>query len=322
MNFPMKYLIPLQAALMVSAHAAGPGNTNDFRGKRVLIIGIDGLLPSALKAAGTTHLRQLMDEGTTTFTGHSGGTPGTPTEQPTLSGPAWTTMMTATYADVHGVRGNTSSPYGTPGGYQVERAPHFAKRLKEIKPTASVGSIASWGWIEDYLVAAQPSAFDLHSKGEGKNYAEKDLDVSRKSVDCLLGGNPDVLFVHFDQVDGAGHASGFKVDNPTYLEAVRVVDTHVGALLAALKKRPRYALEDWLIIATTDHGGTSGGAHGGQSPEERTIFIILSGGGYPKGQVVESKPGLHVIPGITFRHLGMPVEPRWEWHSEPSDGTR
>lgn len=308
----MKYLLILSLSLTL-AHGAGPGISNDFGGKRVLIIGIDGCRSDALRLADAPNIHDLVTHGVTTWTGTAGGELGGITQQPTISGPGWTSMMTGKYLNIHGVSGNGTAAYDTADGYQLSQAPHFARRLKESVPTASFSSVASWSWIEDYLVAAQPSYFGYHTKGIGSSYPVRDLDVKNKVVAHLGSANPDVLFVHFDQVDGAGHSSGFRVSNPDYMNALHTVDSHVGEIVTALKNRPQYAQEDWLIIISTDHGGTNNGGHGGQSAEERTIPIILSGKDFDQNLVDPTTVGHHAIPAIAFKHLGVSVSPSWGW---------
>ena len=85
-----------------------------------------------------------------------------------------------------------------------------------------------------------------------------------RTVQYLAAANPDVVMVHLDQVDGAGHSSGYSPTVPAYLRAIEVVDGIVGDLLVAVNARSNIEQEDWLVIVTTDHGG-NGTSHGGQS---------------------------------------------------------
>ena len=213
--------------------AANEGNkTSPFGGKRVLFIGIDGLRPDALQKAiaggMTPNLKQLVDGGTVSWSAYAGGPKGTPAEQPTISGAGWTSFYTGTWTDRHGVINNSSPAYDHPlavSSYQSKRSPTFAVRLKEKVAGASVASIVSWDWIEDYLIPAAPDAFSFHEKGIGANYGERDASVVDKTRAYLAANDPDVLMLHLDQVDGAGHASGFSADNPDYLKALVKVDS-------------------------------------------------------------------------------------------------
>lgn len=314
------YLTALVAAAFPpAALAAGPGADNAFGGKRVLIVGIDGVRSDALKrqvdAGKAPVMAKLIANGTVTWNAYVGGDPGTPTQQATSSGPGWTSILTGTWIDLHHVNGNGSPPCDKPdltGSYLVTQAPHFARRLKEAAPSAYVSSIVSWNWIEDYLVAAQPDVIDHHEKGLADSYPPRDADVKNKAVAHLAAADPDVLFLHFDQVDGAGHHTGFSPSSAPYLEAITTVDGLVGDVLTAIGRRPRFAEEKWMVIVLADHGGTPGGAHGGQSEGERIIPLVVSGGGVPKG-VSTASPGMVAVPATVMRYLGVGIPASWRF---------
>jgi len=62
---------------------------------------------------------------------------------------------------------------------------------------------------------------------------------------------------------GNGHAFGFGTEVPEYDAAIEQVDRQVGRLVAGLDRRAhrleesRCPAEDWLVVATTDHGGSA-----------------------------------------------------------------
>lgn len=300
---------------------SGPGRSNDFGGKRVLVIGIDGCRPDALQRAVqegmAPHLKQLIDGGTVSWTAVAGGQLGTPTEQPTISGPGWGSICTGVWTDRHGLVDNTKPPLDRPdqpGSYQLSKSPHFARYLKAAFPSCSIHSLTSWDWIEDYLVAAQPQYFDRHLKGTGKNYPLRDESVKQQTVAALGTTDPDVIFLHFDQVDGAGHATGFFPGNLTYLRAISRVDGLIGQVQAALNARARATEESWLTVVTTDHGGLDK-SHGKQSVEESTIFFLTHGTGVPAGVISSESPGHTAVPPTVFRYLGVPAQAAWGWAS-------
>ena len=95
-------------------------------------------------------------------------------------------------------------------------------------------------------------------------------------VDALANGNPHAIFVHLDDPDYAGHAFGFSPFVFPYLDSIEEMDALVGLMLDALESREAYTEENWLVLVTTDHGGI-GTSHGGNSIEERRVFVIASG---------------------------------------------
>lgn len=86
---------------------------------------------------------------------------------------------------------------------------------------------------------------------------------------------PDIVISHMHRVDGAGHDSGW--DGHEFDQAVTALDSDLEATLALIKKRAQYYDEEWLIIATSDHGGT-GTNHGehfaDRDADSRVIFGV------------------------------------------------
>lgn len=298
-------------ALSTASFASGPGNTNDFGGKRVLIIGIDGLRPDAMIAAATPNIDALAAQGVVTHHAFAGGILGTSTQQPTISGPGWASITIGVWTDKHKIVDNSFSAYKKT---VANNYPHFFKRIKTAEPGAYLSSIVSWGAIEDYLISKVSSSVNHHVKATGASYADRDLDVKNKAVAHLAGADPDVLFLHFDQVDGAGHGTGFSAGNPNYINAIQAVDGHIGSVMSAIQARPQAAQENWLVILTSDHGG-DGTYHGGQSEGERTISFLVSGDVVNAPHLSEANPGQTAVPPTVMQYLGIPVNASWGWES-------
>lgn len=294
----------------LSLRAAGPGSANDFGGRRVLLVGIDGLRADVLEKSPPPRLKRLLRNGVVTFRAHAGGTLGGPDQQPTISGPGWASILTGKYLPDHGVAANGRNPHGEKNGYQPEKAPHFATLIRSRYPGAAIASVSSWDWIEDYFIATQREHFTFHAKGEGKDYAERDRSTFEKARGVLAASDPDVLFVHFDQVDGAGHAGGFSGANPDYLKALESVDVLVGGLLDTIEARPAVAAENWMVLVVSDHGGI-GKSHGGQTQEERLVPMIAHGKSLARGRVVDREVGLNAVVPTVLEFLGVECEEKW-----------
>lgn len=271
--------------------AAGPS-------KHVLIIGIDGVRSDALQAAGTPNLDALIAAGAVSYDAFAGGVLGTVSQAQSSSGPGWTSILTGVWADKHGVKDNSFK------GRNFENYPHFYQRIREANPTATLASIVQWEPIDSLIVA--PASTDYRATGQA---------VADKAVAYLAANDPVVLFLHFDDVDHAGHHSGFSTTNTEYLAAISQADQDVGKVLAAIHERPKHADEEWLVLVTTDHGGIQKG-HGGQSAVERTVFMIASGGGVTH-RVISPGPGLTAIAPTVLTYLGIPINPAWGWESLP-----
>ena len=266
-----------------------------------MVIGIDGCTPAGLQAANTPNLDALIADGTVTYDAFAGGVLGQPSEQRTISGPGWSSILTGVWVDKHNVRDNSfSSP-------NFANYPHFFTRIKQHDPSMYLASISQWSPINTYIV---PNAdTDLESTTGSA------ASLVSQAATVLATEDSDVVFLHFGDVDGAGHSYGFSTSSANYLAAIEGVDTHIGTVVSAIKNRPNYDNEDWLILVTTDHGGTPGGSHDGQSTENRTIFIIANGDAVCT-ETISPGPGLTAIAPTVMRHLGIAVNPAWGWEDD------
>lgn len=231
--------------------------------KKVLLIGIDGCRPDALQVANTPNLDALRDNGTYTYDAMNDGI--------TISGPGWASLLTGVWPDKHGITDNTFL------GFDVINYPHLFKRIEEYNSDLNTVSICQWSPINLFL---SPFSVD-----QTFNVSDHSTYVEDEAVIQLTNADPDAIFLHFDDVDHAGHNSGFSPTNAEYLTSIETVDASIGGILTALYARPNYANEDWAIIVSTDHGGV-GTSHGGTSFEHRNVFLFISGDNIPNEQIV------------------------------------
>jgi len=122
------------------------------------------------------------------------------------------------------------------------------------------------------------------------------------------------MFVHLDNVDHIGHSTGFSLDNPEYIEAIELQDKNVGRILSGLKHRKNFKNENWLILLSTDHGG-SGTKHGKNIPEHTTIFFIANGKNVPKGEL-KTPVNVVDVAATALHHLNIKLEEEWKWDGE------
>ena len=296
---------------------AGPGAANPFGGRRVLIIGIDGCRGDAIRLAANAGLAPnvaaLLRTGTVTWNAFAGGPPApNPSNQPTYSGPGWSSILTGVWTDQHLVTDNTFLPNN------FATYPAFLRRIKEAAPTAFVASAVSWNPIDSGCIGASQNGsefMDSRFKAPAATFQERDRQVRDQVVSLLGTSNPDVVFVHFDQVDDYGHATGFSKTNPDYLGGIATVDGYIGNILSAMRARTHFSEENWCVILVPDHGGI-GTSHGGQSGDERTIWIIVNGDGARAGRVSTESPGHTCIPATALAHLGL--TPLAGWGMDPT----
>jgi len=137
---------------------------------------------------------------------------------------------------------------------------------------------------------------------------------------------PNLMFVHLDDVDHAGHGHGWGSD--AYCSAMRQADCHVGTLLDALDRAG--ISEETLVMVVADHGGV-GCSHGGFTEAELFIPFIVRGGGVSKGlhlpedaavSILDVSPtALHALGIAPGRHMrGRVVHEIWDDNMSDAGG--
>ena len=320
-------LFCLAAPCTLFAH--GPGKDSDFAGKRVLFIGVDGCRADSLSAAMERGLAPQLkglcesEHGLFTRKFYAGGELNTPTHQPTVSGPGWSSLLTGVWTDRHGVKNNRFI------GGRFQSYSHFMRHIKEMQPLAYCASFADWPPIHDFIAdgsrIGDSEFLDVKftstpdASRHFVDHPETDIEVRDAALKTIRESNPDVMFVYFGQVDEFGHGevdsrANFSPDSTLYLNAISHVDSHIGELLRAMRARPKFADENWLVLITTDHGGRGNG-HGGDSDEERKIWLAAHGASLPREKLLkEETPQTALVP-LIYQHLG--IQPKAEWNPEP-----
>jgi hypothetical protein len=237
-------------------------NSAEGRDRKVLFIGIDGVRSDALIKANTPTMDSIFQAGFFTYTSWHLGI--------TVSAPSWSSMLCGVWEPKHGVTSNayTNSKY--------DRYPYFVTRAKEERPDLYAVQITSWA----------PMSEKVYNDGWDEKIVLNSDDACIAAAVTTLETTDklDILFVHIDDADAVGHGNGFNPNLPIYINQLEYIDRQVGEILSALKARPNYSNEDWLVMFTTDHGGIGTG-HGGITREEKRIWWSATGSTVEPGEI-------------------------------------
>ncbi len=109
--------------------------------------------------------------------------------------------------------------------------------------------------------------FMMHSKKD-IDHAENagdDNEVTEQVVGELQRSDKapsDLIIAQFDGIRKAGQEEGFYivqggeiVATDGVVSAIQTVDGYIGQIMNALKSRPNFAGENWLVIITSNYGG-------------------------------------------------------------------
>jgi len=136
----------------------------------------------------------------------------------------------------------------------------------------------------------------------------KDAEIVDGMVDLIQNANSDVHFLALDNVDHVGHRTGFSLENPEYVDAIKMVDQQLGRLLSAIETRQNRLDEEWMVLITSDHGG-EGTSHGALNEACRTIPLLIWGDTVVPGEL-DAGSHLDVHPTLMM-HMGFHPEEAW-----------
>lgn len=264
--------------------------------RKVLLFDLDGIRRDKLAEASTPNIDALA------AAGKFGPALTHEPPPPTVSGPGHSTILTGVWPAKHGVVGNAQDQIE---GGNWDQYPEFFTRLASVRPNLSTFAIANWAPLADWILESP----DVKSLQSG---ASSGLAIIAWAMEAVRNHNPDVGYIYFIEADSAGHTYGGAA--PEYLKQIEDLDHAIGVILAEVRARPTYGQEDWLFLATTDHGHLDTGGHGGGEPEVREIWTLASGGditpGPSEAEMVDMVP-------TALAHLGIDIDPAWNLDGTP-----
>jgi predicted AlkP superfamily pyrophosphatase or phosphodiesterase len=219
--------------------------------KHVALIGIDGAGDFFSKTE-TPNLDRIFADGAV---GHR-----VLTSIPTISAECWGSMLIGVTPEVHGLTNDIVSarPYPVDSPY-----PTLFRVIREQNPGAVLASFCNWGPINSGIIESDIGVYK--EIGGDEPLCDKICGYVRES-------RPEMLFVQFDEVDGAGHCYGYGTER--YYDQIKVEDRLIGKIYEAYREAG--ILDDTLFLVTADHGG-EGHNHGGTTDEEKYVMFAACG---------------------------------------------
>ncbi|HEX6961521.1 MAG TPA: alkaline phosphatase family protein, partial [Lacipirellula sp.] len=294
-------IFPRLLPIVAIGICASTASLASAREKKVLTIAIDGLRPDALVAANTPHIDSLVDGTFFDTAGPSGiFADYAQAEHLTFSGPGWGAYMTGLHVDRHGADTN---------GFEnvVPGTTDWFTPLEAFDPTLNTHRVLTWQIASDSFPSGADTAENFEYSSNG------DQRMTNRVVQLMQNPATDVLMTFFSDVDGAGHTFGFSPAVPQYLAEIANTDAQIGQIISAMKSRPTFADEDWLVILTSDHGGLGTG-HSGGLPPQRTIPFVVAG---PLATTVlpQAHPRQVDVAATVLTYFGAPIPANYDGHA-------
>ena len=243
----MKNLIALSVVAISLASAAGRDalpRVRPARKPKALLIMLDGARADAVDAARMPAVSKLRDgswapgyRGAWTLFGQN-----VPDARPS-SAANHTAIFTAVNAEKSRVFQNGQTKDG-----KYAEWPTWLARVTAAVPGTKGLFIFSWGEGKQY--PSSPNVQFIH-----------DTDANNaKNLPKILAAPdaPDAIQYFIDLPDHGGHSAGFYPFSREYLYTLYTSDTYIAAALAAIKGRPTFKDEDWLVMVTAATRGRTG----------------------------------------------------------------
>lgn len=253
---------------------------------KVIVIGVDGLSVDGVQKANTPNMDLMMKKGA--YTLHAQAV------MPTKSSPNWKSMLSGVEPEKHQVGSNGFSP----ATYQEsptcpnypDQFPTIFTLLKEQKPDATTALIYQWSPLIK-LVNSSEINFT-------KNKLVRAEGVARVAKKQLKKSIPDLTWLHFDLVDHKGHLRGYH--HPSYYKTVERMDKMLPYFIQLADNDPNLT-----ILLVSDHGGILKN-HGGDTPEEKTVPLIIYGQSIVSKEITKAVSNIDIAPTVAhLLHLKM-----------------
>ncbi len=263
--------------------------------KHVIILGVDGMSPDGILHARVPNLDTLMAQGSSTFECKA--------QMPTVSSPNWASIIDGAPPSAHGIWSNKWQPRQIKdsvycGGKKGQMFPTIFRVLREQKHRAKIVCFAAW-W--SFVRLVEPGVCNSKDRTFYTRF------TGLRTANAIKIRKPDLLFVHFTEVDEMGHK--YAHGTPEYYNTVSKVDTAIGHILKAIKKA---GIENsTVVMVISDHGGV-GHNHGGNSPAEINVPWIIKGPGIKKNYKLKSTPRNYDTTATIAKLMHLKAPSCWE----------
>lgn len=284
-----KIILVLALASAVAGCLTSNGGSGQAKKPKALLVMLDGLRADALDAAYTPAIDSLRNG--TWAPGYRGCWSNMGLNVPDAR-PSSAANHTAILTAVDAVKSRVYNNGQTKNGNYKEW-PTWLTRVTRAVPGTKGLFIYSWGEGNQYARTENVQFIHASDQANGDNIGK------------LLAAPdaPDVTEYFVDLPDHGGHGYGFYPMATEYLRTVYQSDVWVGRAIAAIKNRPTFKDEDWIIAVTGDHGGylRTHGCWGGQAS---TVPLVLAGRNTPSGRL-PGAPRHYDLTATALAHFGL-----------------
>jgi hypothetical protein len=282
----------------LSNFSISPGElTGPSISQRVVIILVDALrTDTAFNSEIMPTINQLKEQGAWGIM-HS--------QPPSYSEPGWTTLLTGAWPDISD---------GPPINLDYELIHTFTQDdiISSAHRQGYETAVSGYYWFEKLIPQGSVDHY-YYTQGEDDL---ADQQVVEAAIPWLGNLEINLILIHLDQVDFAGHHEGGPIGG-NWNKAARRADSLISRIVNQMD------LEKSILLIISDHGQVNSGGHGG--PEtvnllEPYIFVGqgIIPGNFPDIQMVDIAPTISIILGLNIpaANQGQPLLNRFDLSAE------
>ena len=234
--------------------------------RTVVILGVDGLGANVLRDHMPAHFREFQQQSAYSFKARG--------VMPTVTFPNFASMLSGAGPEQHGVTSNDWRPDNfTIAPSCTGIGGHFPTIFGVLRQQRPKAKLAMFFDGDGFPFIVEPGVADKVGMGQG---ADATFGMA---IEYLTSGKPDLMFLHLDLMDHAGHTEGFE--SPAYAHALAHCDELLGQMMSRLREGGM--LSSTVVLISSDHGGV-GKKHGGSTMTELEIPWMLRGPGIAQGR--------------------------------------
>lgn len=205
--------------------------TLSARTPKILYIVLDGARGSSIETTLAPNLRLIKRSANYTYQSVA--------DESGLDATTWADMLTGVTKLKHKV---TNANFT---GNNLAQYPMFFKYIKDNTNLRTAAFCASQRLSQNLISNADAA----------QTFNDDDNAVKTAAVTELKREDAAVVLAEFNAINRAGAQFGYDNTVPQYQQAILTADTYIGEMMDALKARPTYSSENWLVIIASNQGG-------------------------------------------------------------------
>ncbi|KAA6339565.1 hypothetical protein EZS27_012506 [termite gut metagenome] len=241
--------------------------------KKVLWINIDGAAGQVVKDVSPAQITAMLAHSKYSWAGLSDSRTLSDGHRQSEDPVNWSTLLTGVAPGIHTISDGSYMPNITLDPTKPEQTvayyPNIMDYIADANPAYKTLCITPWTDLNTNMLSNAALTLTTKNDEETKEATLRSLQEDDYTFTLLSFSGM------FHAATAPGAAGGFSIKNPEYVAALNQIDSYIGEFLQAIQERKNFYYEDWLVVITSNHGGTAEGEYEGKSEEERNTFALF-----------------------------------------------